>query len=198
MDVSQYSSLSGLTIGTAPLDLPVDVTSPLLAPNARVDLPYGNVYGVPWIIGAKKGFPNFNEFSMESIVQTTRKLQVTRDVTNQPPSALHYQTNQMYVFSITNSIGVECLNSYAASYLNPVQIVVNDSLSMTLTNAYPGTLVVSGNYFISVTTNVTLWQGSIWGYVMRCSRILSSFRSGPMLLSCRTQFIHFEMRILLR
>ena len=21
-----------------------------------------NVYGVPWIVGAKKGFPNFNEF----------------------------------------------------------------------------------------------------------------------------------------
>ena len=37
-----------------------------------------NVYGVPWIIGAKKGFPNFNEFEMENIFQLTRKLQLTR------------------------------------------------------------------------------------------------------------------------
>ena len=38
-----------------------------------------NVYGVPWIIGAKKGFPNFNEFVQENIVGVTRRLQVTRD-----------------------------------------------------------------------------------------------------------------------
>ena len=52
-----------------------------------------NVYGVPWIIGAKKGFPNFNEFSMQDVVKVTRKLQVTRLNTNSPPNA----TNQMYV-----------------------------------------------------------------------------------------------------
>jgi hypothetical protein len=161
-DVSRYSSQFGLTVGSPPLDLPVDVSSPLLVPNASVNALHGNVYGVPWIIGAKKGFPNFNEFSMESIVQTTRKLQVTRDVTNQPPQATHYQTNQMYVFSITNSIGVECWNSYSNNYLNTVQIVLNDTLLMALTNL--STTMVSGYYSISIVTNVTLWPGSIWGY----------------------------------
>ena len=119
-----------------------------------------NVYGVPWIIGAKKGFPNFNEFSMESVVQTARKLQVTRTVTNMPPQAPQYQTNQMYIFNINNSIGIECLNSYSNNYPNVVQIVLNDNLSMTLTNN--GSLVIFSNYFIPVVTNVTLWPGSIW------------------------------------
>src|SRR5207249_1816287 len=37
-----------------------------------------NVYGVPWVIGAKKGFPNFNEFSLETAVQVSRKLELRR------------------------------------------------------------------------------------------------------------------------
>ena len=64
------------------------------------------------------------------------------------------------IFSITNSIGVECWNSYTNSYPNTVQIVLNDNLSMTLTNN--GALVISSNYFISIFTNVTLWPGSAW------------------------------------
>ena len=69
---------------------------------------------MPWIIGAKKGFPNFNEFSMQDVVKVTRKLQVTRLTTNSPPNA----TNQMYVISVTNSLGVEFWNSYTNGYTN--------------------------------------------------------------------------------
>ena len=36
------------------------------------------VYNIPLVIGAKKGFPNFNEFAMQTLVQVTRKLQFTR------------------------------------------------------------------------------------------------------------------------
>ncbi len=179
VDVSQYSSQFGLTIGSPPLDLPVNVTSPSLVPNAPVNAFNGNVYGVPWIIGAKKGLPNFNEFSMESVVQTTRRLQVTRDVTNQPPSATHYQTNQLYDFSITNSIGVECWNSYTNSYTNKMQIVVNDNLLMTLTNN--GSLVISSNYFIQVVTNVYPWPGSTWAY-----NALDSTAPSPFIIPLQT------------
>ncbi len=77
-----------------------------------------NVYGVPWIIGAKKGFPNFNKFNMESAFQLTRKLQVTRDSTNDTyvdnPDTYHF--NQMFNLSLTNQFGVECWNSYTNGY----------------------------------------------------------------------------------
>ena len=56
-----------------------------------------NVYGVPWIIGAKKGFPNFNELAMENAFQLTRKLQVTRASTNASVAPITtYAYNQMY------------------------------------------------------------------------------------------------------
>jgi hypothetical protein len=93
-----------------------------------------NVYGVPWIIGAKKGFPNFNEFSLESIVWIERKLEITRPTLNATLS--EYQTNQMYFLAISNVLGVECWNSYSSNYTSSsqIQIVARDNLSMTLTN----------------------------------------------------------------
>jgi hypothetical protein len=99
-----------------------------------------NIYGVPWIIGAKKGFPNFNEFSMENSIRVTRKLQVSRNTTTVPAS--NYTTNQMYSMVISNYYGLECWNSYfnKTNYTGPtgqsgqVVIMVRNLASMTLTN----------------------------------------------------------------
>ncbi|MDE3066828.1 MAG: hypothetical protein KGJ60_04670 [Verrucomicrobiota bacterium] len=96
-----------------------------------------NVFGVPWIIGAKKGFPNFNEFSMESVVGITRRLQVTRPATNTATVNLAaFRTNQMYIMTVTNFLGVECWNSYTNTYTNlgPLSIVVRDYLTAALNN----------------------------------------------------------------
>jgi hypothetical protein len=96
------------------------------------------VYGVPLIIGAKKGFPNFNEFALESVFQLTRKLQVTRANTNSGASSgvsgQSYQVNQMFNLSINNQLGVDFWNSYTNNYTRPVAIYVTNYLFLTLTN----------------------------------------------------------------
>ena len=66
-----------------------------------------NVYGVPWIIGAKKGFPNFNEFAMETSCKSRANCRLLKNRTAADRLLIH--TNQMYIFSISNSIGVELL-----------------------------------------------------------------------------------------
>ncbi|HTX21010.1 MAG TPA: hypothetical protein VMD27_03980 [Candidatus Aquilonibacter sp.] len=110
------------------------------------------VFGVPLIIGAKKGFPNFNEFGMQTAFQLERKLQVTRTSTNEtiaPDSS--YTINQMFILSLSNQLAVECWNSYAATYARPINIYANDYLTLTLTNdesPYPLTTnyeIVSGS-----------------------------------------------------
>jgi hypothetical protein len=117
-----------------------------------------NVYGVPWIIGAKKGFPNFNEFSMQGIVQVTRKLEIHRPTLTALPSNL--QTNQMYIFSISNVFGVECWNSYSSNYLDRVLIWARDTNSMTLTNDN-GMLPLSVSLLTANITNVPAqWPGT--------------------------------------
>ena len=168
-DVASYfERFGGLTAGLPPLDLPVDVYSlptgytPHIDPLSVTEAS-GNVYGVPWIIGAKKGFPNFNEFSMQDVVKVTRKLQVTRLTTNSPPNA----TNQMYVISVTNSFGVEFWNSYTNGYTNllqNVQVVVNDNPSMQMTLTNGAVLFADGNALatpplLNLQSNFTL---NIW------------------------------------
>jgi hypothetical protein len=147
-----------------PLDPPVDVTSNALAINAGINTANGNVYGVPWIIGAKKGFPNFNEFSMESVAQFTRRLEVIRPDTNSSPT----MTNQMYTLGISNLFGVECWNSYGMNYTssvaNGLQIFVRDGLAMTLTNEFSPTPIASFSpspYFVGNTVSTTVWTNTL-------------------------------------
>ncbi|HUZ06461.1 MAG TPA: hypothetical protein VMV89_03140, partial [Candidatus Paceibacterota bacterium] len=95
-----------------------------------------NIYGVPWIIGAKKGFPNFNEISTENSLAVTRRLQLTRPDINSATSVntAAFATNQMYTMSLNSSIGIELWNSYASNYPGTVNIYVNENALTMITN----------------------------------------------------------------
>ena len=157
-----------LTVGTPPLDRPEDVALLAAGPlgSSVANYPNGvNVYGVPWIIGAKKGLPNFNLLSMVNSAQVTRKLMVSRTSTN--PATATYATNQMYVMSITNNIGVSFWNSYAADYTNrsgqPITVYVSDWLDMTLTNGVSTWSSLPVQFTMSRTINPgNSWPGSQW------------------------------------
>jgi hypothetical protein len=130
-----------------------------------------NIYGVPWILGAKKGLPNFQQFYMINTFQATRKLQVQRKFANIPGAT---ETNQMYVMSLTNYFGFSAWNSYNLNYTSAspagLTILVRDTVSMVLSNgANPG-VSVSANWpnptpqFYSFYTNgFRVWPGSGWG-----------------------------------
>ncbi|HXC99678.1 MAG TPA: hypothetical protein VN048_10080 [Verrucomicrobiae bacterium] len=91
-----------------------------------------NVYEIPWVIGAKQGLPNFNQISLESFSALTRKLQIVKPSLAAARSTWH--TNVQYVLAITNALMVEAWNSYANPYPRGVDIGVNDTLNMILTN----------------------------------------------------------------
>jgi len=145
------------------LSIPVEIPT-LAGTNVPVvNLPV-NVYGIPWIIGARKGFPNFNKLDMESAFQLIRKLLVTRQSTNDffqgDPS--HYQFDQMFDLSLSNQVGVECWNSYTNNFTDPVLIYVSDNQLVTLTNDEglntAITTLFSGSLQIPSGTNNT-WPG---------------------------------------
>jgi hypothetical protein len=125
------------------------------------------VFGVPLIIGAKKGFPNFNEFYMESAFQLWRKVMVTRQSTNVPvpppsPSSSFWSYYEMFTLSLTNQFGVECWNSYQSNYTRPIDIYVTNFLTMTLTNdenfTYTTYLIAGGSLQFPNSSNA-VWQG---------------------------------------
>jgi hypothetical protein len=88
------------------------------------------VHGIPFVIGVKKGFPNFNEFTLQSTFQVARKLQITRPSLHAPRS--QYETNQMFVLGITNHLGVEAWNSYLSNYVRSVDILVTVETGISL------------------------------------------------------------------
>ncbi len=95
------------------------------------------VYGIPLIIGAKKGLPNFNEFAMQTTVQVTRKLQFHRPGTS--TTAPVNEIDEMYILGISNVLGAEAWNSYGTPFSNDVQVVAWPDVSVVITNADDGT-----------------------------------------------------------
>ncbi len=124
-----------------------------------------NVYGVPWIIGAKKHLPGMNQFSMVNAAQVTRRLQVARQTYGGP-----IWTNQMYAFDITNYMGISFWNAYANNYptnygggvLN-MAIYVSDAAKTVLTNSAWGTGTMVGTFATNFIFRPSSWPGSTWG-----------------------------------
>jgi hypothetical protein len=147
------------------LQLPGDATTLASGLHGSTAITYPssgvNVYGVPWIIGAKKGFPNFNKFAMQDVIQIQRKLQLksTKVPASEPSDIII--TNQMYIFGISNSIGMDLWNSYAATNSDSVQIVAHYNLRMLLTND-AGVASVYTNFSTNVSTYFSPWAGNGW------------------------------------
>jgi hypothetical protein len=82
------------------------------------------------VIGAKKGWPNFNEFSIETFVDVTRKLEIIKqgtlkagdkiDLTDYDTLAKH--TAQIFLIGLSNKFGLEAWNSYAVANHRTIRI----------------------------------------------------------------------------
>jgi hypothetical protein len=119
-----------------------------------------NVYEVPWIIGAKKYLPGFDQLSLLNTVTVDRRLQVARSYADGP-----IYTNHMYLLSISNCLGASFWNSYSNDYSSSgsgLSVLIADYLQLTLTNSeHPGinsTLEFTNSLYYA--TN--LWPGSRW------------------------------------
>jgi len=117
------------------------------------------VYGVPLVIGAKEGFPNFNEYSMQSFVQVTRKLELRRRNAFSRPN----ETNQMYLIGISNVFAVEAWNSYTNPFPRNLDLYVTNQLSIVLTNE--NGVIRSTNLtlrqIIPINIPANTWQGLV-------------------------------------
>jgi len=133
------------------------------AAGPRLDTLEPMVWGVPLVVGAKKGLPNFNEFAMQTGVFVSRLLEFRRDPTR--PKGPIVETNQMYVFGITNSFGLEAWNSYRSNYTRQLRLVGSATMTAELyfTNVFPNGTVQSGGFTNTFQKPMNLamngWQG---------------------------------------
>src|SRR5262249_36983190 len=94
---------------------------------------FEGVYGVPFIVGARKGFPNFNEFAMFSRFEIVRRLEFRRVLGSVPI----VETNQLVTVTVTNSFGIEAWNSYnsTSAYPRRIELIVGVRPSSQVTNS---------------------------------------------------------------
>jgi len=164
--ITGYTNVVPFADGAADVQLsaPTDIAA-LAALPSFTNLTI-NVYGVPWIIGAKKGLPNFNEFSMINTLSVKRRLMMTRPTTNSATSVnlAAFHTNQMYMMNLSSSLGIELWNSYTNNYPDPVLIAYRENASLTITNDEPGFELDVGSQPLIFSTNqlVSLnnWPGT--------------------------------------
>jgi hypothetical protein len=116
-----------------------------------------NVYGVPLVIAAKPGFPNFNEFALQNAVQVSRKLEVRKD----PRTLLPIQTNQLFVVGVSNAFGLEAWNSYKTTYPRTLELFANNQFSITLTNLGQARPVAIYSNYAGFSSNIVggTWTG---------------------------------------
>jgi len=120
------------------------------------------VAGVPLIIGAKKGYPNFNELAMETQVFVSRLLEFRRPQGGDPNQNAVNETNQMYVIGITNLFGLEAWNSYSNPYPRNLQLVASVSTASVLTNELSSVVpIYSNRIFFTRSMNIPAgtWKG---------------------------------------
>ena len=151
--IAGYTEVTNLAFLNDPwLDLSVP------ADRARIGGGSVNVFGLPLVVGAKKGLPNFNEFAFQTAVQVTRKLQLAKRSLND----LAPRTNQLYVLSISNFFGAECWNSYTqavAAFPRALEMRITNRCTITLSNRY--TRLLYTNLVSSAVTNLAAntWKG---------------------------------------
>ncbi len=101
-----------------------------------------NVFGLPWVVGAKQGLPNFNQGLWQTIIQPTRRLIITRPTRNAniAPTELPFsganrggfRTEYQFIINVTNRVGVEAWNSYLTNFPRAVRIFATNLLEFSL------------------------------------------------------------------
>jgi hypothetical protein len=167
--INGYTNIAYVSGTSDPLlSTPVDITAlslgniPTVGSGRTLGLNNVNVYGVPWIIGAKKGLPSFNQLYMQNNIGVNRKMEVLLPGVNGLSS---FSTNKQYNMGITNLVGMSFWNSYYSNYFGGdnsgnITVYFQDTMTMAASNAYLGSNGTAITF--SITTNMSYWPGSLW------------------------------------
>jgi hypothetical protein len=118
------------------------------------------VYGIPLIIGARKGFPNFNEIAALTSAEATRKLRVFRANAGTEPDKIE----QDFTLKIRSKIQIEARNSWVAPYPRSLRLEVGLRVGMQVTNSttqFPYRNWVAGTNYIYLANR---WPGEPLGF----------------------------------
>lgn len=114
------------------------------------------VYDIPLLVGAKKGWPNFNEMGQLNVAELTRKLELRKQTAGGPVT----ETNMLYLLTVSNRFGLEAWNSYTQALVRPMRIAARGTFTVGILSAETnrGPLLLVTNRML-VETNFNTWPG---------------------------------------
>jgi hypothetical protein len=175
------------------LNVPTNAPAAGALISAVANNPRVNVYGIPYVIGAKKGFPNFNELLLQTSVQVTRRMEVVRNSAAETP-VFH----QSYEIGVTNYLAMEAWNSYTQAFPRALQMFVTNSTWLAFSNATPNAIYLT-NKSILTTTSATLppndWKGQEFRVPLSNSVVFipnSEFNFNPTRLEVLRENVSFD------
>jgi hypothetical protein len=116
-----------------------------------------NVYnfsGIPWVISAEKGLPQFYQYTLGSQILFSRKVMFCRGAKNNQPDTNDppIYTNQFFVFGVSNDIAVGAWNPYKSAFTGSVSngggttYYLSNYVTIELTNNYNYGFITNTNY----------------------------------------------------
>ncbi|MEY2409327.1 MAG: hypothetical protein QOF48_1997, partial [Verrucomicrobiota bacterium] len=136
-----------------------------------------NFFDIPILFGARKGIPNFNEFTVHTLAEFKRNLEVRKDANGKIVS-----TNQTFIMSVSNYFVAEIFNSYGGvtnfypnypnaqySYPRPLEWILANVSTSTLTNQSGLTVTNS-----TVNGNPAIYPASSWTNGYRLTPVMTS------------------------
>ena len=114
-----------------------------------------NIWGIPWVVAANKGLPQFYQYSYNNRVMFERKVQFVRHGTLAAPDTNHppQYTNQFYCMSISNNFGMDAWNPYPYSFTGSTAAASPPVTTCYISNYI--TVQITNEYNYGFTTNIT-------------------------------------------
>jgi hypothetical protein len=133
-----------------------------------------NFSGIPWVVSAEKGLPQFYQYTYDNRVLLTRKVLFVRGISGGEPDTNHppVYTNQFYCMAVSNSFGATAWNPYttpfsgSASASGGTYYYLSNFVTVTLTNNYNYgfttnfSVVVDPSYTLQRAINWRAWSGN--------------------------------------
>ncbi len=117
-------------------------------PGGQIKAETAKPYGIPWVIGAKRGLPEFHEAFWQSAIQVTRRLLFTRRAAQSVMGASEvpfsggngkgFDTLVQYRLRITNAVAADAYYAYTNPLPRGVKIQVKNFHTFTLKSEYQG------------------------------------------------------------
>ncbi len=171
----EVSLLSDLP-SVPPLDLTLFPSNNLASLTNFQNNDVNLIYGVPLVIGARKGLPNFNEFALDTRFTIERKLELVKSGPGGQTAIT--QTNQLYTVNVSVECGAEFWNSYRTNYARPVDIVANNRVTISLVDSnYPVSTPRSLTVFANGFTNTQFAPWPAWSGAEGDNSFLVPFRT---------------------